>query len=143
VQPLYYGLFFVSHIFREGRRGVLLESTLTVSGVALTAWAVGTDRGTFVVLNNKDATNAATVTITGFHPYAFRASVTTLTSAGSTPAAQLANLGIYNGGSPITFGGQPVALDGRWYGIPNEVPVSRDSVTVTVAAASAALVQIW
>jgi hypothetical protein len=143
VQPLYYGLFFISHIFKEGRRGLLLESTLTASGVALTAWAVSTDRSTFVVLNNKDTANAATVTITGFRPYAFRASVMTLASTGSTPSAQLANLGIYNGGSAITFGGQPVALDGLWHGIPNEVPISRDSVTVTVAAASAALVEIW
>jgi hypothetical protein len=143
VQPLYYGLFFVANIFREARRGALLQSTLTVSGVALTAWVVGTDRGTCVVLNNKDTTNAASVTISGFRSPAFRASVMTLASAGTTPTAQLANLGIYNSGSPITFAGEPVALDGQWYGIPSEVPVSGDSVTVTVAAASAALVQIW
>jgi hypothetical protein len=143
VQPLYYGLFFVSQLFREGRRGVLLESTLTVSGVSLTAWAVDTGFETLVILNNKDTTNAATVTITGFRPRAFRASVLTLASSGSTPAAQLGNLGIYNGGSPITFGGQPVALNGHWYGVPGEVPVSSNSVTVTVAAASAALIQIW
>jgi hypothetical protein len=142
VQPLYYGLFFVEQIFRRGRRGMMLESTLTASGVALSAYAVGTDSGTFVVLNNKDTANAATVTIAGSGPFAARASVLTLASAGSTPSAQLANLGIYNGGSPITLGGQPVALDGRWYGIPNEVPVTRTGVTVTVAPASAALVQI-
>jgi hypothetical protein len=143
VQPLYYGLFFFSQIFRESGRGVLLESTLTTSAVALTAFAVGTDGGTYVVLNNKDTASAATVTITGFPPFARRASVMTLASSGSTPSEQLSNLGIYNGGTPITFGGQPVALDGHWYGIPNDVPLSDRSVAATVAAATAALVHIW
>jgi hypothetical protein len=143
VQPLYYGLFFFSQIFREWGRGVLLESTLTASGVALTAYVVGTDGGVYVVLNNKDTANAVAVTMTGLPPFARRATVMTLASSGSTPAEQLSNLGIYNGGSAITFGGQPVALDGHWYGIPNEVPVSDRSVTVNVAAATAALVRIW
>jgi hypothetical protein len=142
VQPLYYGLFLISQIFGGGRRGVLLGSVLTASGVALTAFVVGTDGGTYVVLNNKDATNAANVTITGFDPSALRASVITLASSGSTPAGQLANLGIYNGGLPITLGGQPVALDGSWHGSGDELPVSRESVIVTVAPASAALVLI-
>jgi hypothetical protein len=142
VQPLYYGLFFVSHIFRESRSGVLLESSLTASGVALTAFVVGSEHGTYVVLNNKDTANAATVTITGFPGSAQRAGVLTLASAGSTPSAQLSNLGIYNEGSPITFGGQPVSLDGQWYGIPTEAPISKSGVTVNVAAATAALVQI-
>jgi hypothetical protein len=142
VQPLYYGLFFFSQIFREGRRGFLLESTLTVSGVALTAFVVGSDDGTYVVLNNKDTTNAATVTIKGLGPFAFGATVTTLASAGSTPSEQLGNLGIYNGGSAITFGGQPVALDGRWHGTSKELRIFDESVTVTVAAATAALIHI-
>lgn len=142
VQPLYYGLFFVSQIFAEGTRGVLLESTLTVSGVALTAFVVDSESGTFVVLNNKDTTNAATVTITGFRPFAFRATVTTLASSGSTPSEQLSNLGIYNGGSAITFGEQPVALDGRWHGNSKELPVFGESLTVTVAAATATLIHI-
>jgi hypothetical protein len=142
VQPLYYGLYFFSRIFREADRGVLLTSTLTASGVALSAFVVGSEAGTYVVLNNKDTANAATVTITGFPPFARRASVLTLASSGSTPSEQLANLGTYNGGSPITFGSQPVALDGRWYGVPSEVPVSNSGVTVNVAAATAALIHI-
>lgn len=124
VQPLYYALFFFSQIFRDGRRGVLLESTLTVSGVALTAWAIASDTGTYVVLNNKDTTNAATVTITGFCPFANRATVMMLASSGSTPSEQLSNLGIYNGGSAITFGRQAVALDGTWNGMSTELNVS-------------------
>jgi hypothetical protein len=140
VQPLYYGLFFFSQIFREGRTGELLESTLTASGVALTAWAIRSDIGIHVVLNNKDTTNAATVTITGFHPSARTAAVMTLASSGSTPSEKLSNLGIYNGGSALTFGGQAVALDGTWHGMPSELAVSNNSVTVTVAAATAALI---
>jgi hypothetical protein len=142
VQPLYYGLFFISQIFREGRRGVLLESTPTASGVALTAFVVGTDNGTYVVLNNKDTTNAANVTITGFGPFALTASIMTLASSGSTPSEQLTNLGIDNGGLPITLGGQPVALDGRWHGFGDELAVSQESVIVAVAPASAALIHI-
>jgi hypothetical protein len=140
VQPLYYALFLFAHMFDEERRGVLLESTLTASGVALSAFAVGTEGGTYAVLNNKDTTNTASVTISGFPFHATRAEVRTLASAGSTPSAQLGNLGVYNGGSPITFGGEAVALDGRWFGRPEEVRVDGDGVTVNVAPASAALV---
>jgi len=142
VQPLYYGLFLFSNIFRGGAKGVLLESTLTVSGAALTAFVVSSEGSTYVVLNNKDTANAASVKITGFASSATKASVMTLASSGGTPPEQLGNLGIYNGGSPITFGGQAVALDGRWHGTSTETPVSKVSVTVYVAAASAALVQI-
>jgi hypothetical protein len=140
VQPLYYALFLFAHMFDEEKRGVLLESTLTASGVALSAFAVGTEDGTYVVLNNKDTANAASVAITGFPFHVTRAQVTMLASAGSTPAAQLGNLGAYNGGSAITFGGEAVALDGRWFGRPEEVRVEGDGVTVNVAPASAALV---
>jgi hypothetical protein len=131
-------------MFREGSRGVLraLESTLTASCEELTAWAIGSDIGTYVVLNNKDTTNAATVTITGFYPSARTAAVMTLASSGSTPSGQLSNLGIYNGGSAITIGRQLVALDGTWHGMPSELAISNNSVTVTVAAATAALIQI-
>ncbi|MBV8174792.1 MAG: hypothetical protein JO151_09550 [Verrucomicrobia bacterium] len=142
VQPLYYGLFFFSQIFKESRSGVLLESTLTANGVALTAWAIGSDSGTYVVLNNKDTTNAATVTITRFPPSARIAKVMTLASSGSTPSEQLSNLGIYNGGAAITFGGQAVALDGAWHGMSSELAVSNNTVTVTVAAATAAFIHI-
>lgn len=140
VQPLYYGLFLVSRMFRDGQPGVLLESTLSASGVALSAWAVATPLGVHVVLNNKDTANAANVTIDGFNSYVSRAEVLNLVSSGSTPADQLSNLGIYNGGSPITFGGQPVSLEGKWYGMPQPLPVSGNRVTVTVAPASASLV---
>jgi hypothetical protein len=142
VQPLYYGLFFFSHILRGGTRGVLLNGTLTVSGVQLTAYVVASDGGAYVVLNNKDTANAATVAMTGFSPLATRATVITLASSGSTPSEQLSNLGIYSGGPPITFGGQPIALDGRWYGVPTEVPVSSGEVTVNVGPATAALVHV-
>jgi hypothetical protein len=142
VQPLYYGLFFFAQMFREARRGVLLESTLTARSVALTAWAVESDSDTYVILNNKDTTHAATVTVTGFRLSATRATVMTLTSSGSTPAEQLSNLGIYNGGSAITFGGQPVALDGTWHGISSDLALLDDRVTVTVAPATAALIRI-
>ena len=108
----------------------------------MTARAIRSDTGTHVVLNNKDTTNAATVTITGFHPFARTAAVMTLASSASTPSEQLSNLGIYNGGSAITFGGQAVALDGTWNGMPSELAVSNNSVTVAVAAATAALIQI-
>ena len=142
MQPLYYGLFFFSQLFSEGKSGVLLESTLTASGVALTTWAIGSDNGTYVVLNNKDTTNAATVIITGFPPSARTAKVLTLASSGSTPSEELSNLGIYNSGSPITFGGQAVALDGAWHGTSSELAVSSNTVTVTIAAATAGLIQI-
>jgi len=142
VQPLYYGLFVVSQIFRHGGRGVLLESTLSANGVALSAWAVGTPSGVCVILNNRDTANAASVTIDGFGSYVTRAEVMNLASTGSTPADQLSNLGIYNGGSPITFGGEAVSLDGRWYGMPQELRVSGDGVMVTVAPATAALVSV-
>jgi hypothetical protein len=142
VQPLYYGSFFFSEVFQHNPKGVLYQSTLDATGVALTAYVVGKPNGTFVILNNKDTTNAASVTITGFTHTSARAALTTLVSSGDTPSAQLANLGIYNGGSPITFGGQPVALDGTWSGTASEIPVSSDSVIVTVEPATAALVWI-
>ena len=66
----------------------------------------------------------------------------TLASSGSTPSEEFSNLGIYNGGSAITFGGQAVAPDGMWNGMPSGLAVSNNSVTVTVAAATAALIQI-
>lgn len=142
VQPLYYALFFFSQVFQHNPRGVLYESTLDAAGVALTAYVVGKPNGTFIILNNKDTTNAALVAITGFTHAAARAALTTLVSSGNTPSEQLANLGVYNGGSPITFGGQPVALDGTWSGTATEIPVSGSSVTVTVEPATAALVWI-
>jgi hypothetical protein len=140
VQPLYYALFLFANMFRHDSRGVLLESTLTASGLALSAFAVGVEGGTYVVLNNKDTANAANVTITGLPSYVTRAEVTTLSSSGSDPSAQLANLGIYNGGTAITFGGEPVALDGKWYGMPSEMRIGDNSVTVNIAPATAALV---
>jgi hypothetical protein len=143
VQPLYYALAFVSQIFAGDATGTLLGSTLTVSGVALSAFAVGASNGaTYVVLNNKDTANAANVTIS-VGKNATQATVTTLTSSGSSATAQLANTGIYNGGSAITLGGAPVALSGAWQGAAQQtLAVSGQSVTVSVAAASAALVRI-
>jgi hypothetical protein len=50
----------------------------------------------------------------------------TLASSGSTPSEEFSNLGIYNGGSAITFGGQAVALDGMWNGMPSGLTVSNN-----------------
>ena len=136
VQPLYYGMFLFSKLFPLGEPGVLLESTLTVSGVALTAFALGFLDGTRVVLNNKDSVSAANVTISGFAPWSRAALLTTLASAGDTPSQQLANLGIYNGGGPITFGGEPFALNVQWNGRPTEMPVSGGSLTVAIQPAT-------
>ena len=140
VQPLYYGMFLFSKLFPLSLPGVLLESTLTVTGVALSAFAVALLDGTRVVLNNKDTASAANVTISGFAPWTRTALITTLASAGDTPADQLANLGIYNGGGPITFGGEPVALNGQWNGRPTEMPVSGASLTVAIQPATAAVI---
>jgi hypothetical protein len=109
----------------------------------LSAYAVGSSSGaTYVVLNNKDTANAANVTI-NVGKAASQAAVTTLASSGASPSAQLANLGIYNGGSAITLGGQAIGLNGAWSGAPQQtLSVSGQSVTVSVAAASAALVRI-
>lgn len=143
VQPLYYALALFAQIFSSGTTGVLLSSTLAASGVALSGFAIGSSSGaTYVVLNNKDTVNAANVTI-GIGKTATQATVTTLASSGSSPAAQLANLGIYNGGSAITLGARAVGLNGAWQGVPQQtLAVSGQSVTVIVAAASAALIRI-
>ncbi|WP_156429711.1 hypothetical protein [Burkholderia sp. FL-7-2-10-S1-D7] len=67
----------------------------------------------------------------------------TLASSGDATGAQLANPGIYNGGTPITFGGQAVALNGAWHGTPQQtLAVAKQQVAVRVAPVSAALIRI-
>ena len=143
VQPLYYALAFFSQIFTGATTGELLNSTLSASGVALSAFAIGSSNGaTWVIVNNKDTANAANVTI-GVGKAASQATVMTLASSGSSPSAQLANPGVYNGGSPLTLGGQAIGLNGAWSGAPQQtLAVSGQNVTVNVAAASAALIRI-
>ncbi|WP_124903934.1 hypothetical protein [Burkholderia sp. Bp9004] len=67
----------------------------------------------------------------------------TLASSGDATGVQLANPGIYNGGTPITFGGQAVALNGAWNGTPQQtLAVAKQQVAVRVAPVSAALIRI-
>ncbi|MFM0737258.1 hypothetical protein PQQ51_08445 [Paraburkholderia xenovorans] len=143
VQPLYYALAFFAQIFAGGTTGKLLNSNLTAKGIALSAYAVGVaDGATYVIVNNKDTTYASNVTI-AIGKTASQAQVTTLASSGANPTLQLENLGAYSGGSAITFGGQPIGLNGAWQGAAQQtVAVSGQSVTLNVAAASAALIRI-
>lgn len=143
VQPLYYALLFFSQIFTGGTTGRLLNTTLSESNAAVSAFAVATNRGaTYVIVNNKDTANAANVTVTLDAP-ASNAAVTTLVSSGNSANDQLANLGIYNGGKSITFGGQAMALNGAWNGTPQQtLAVTNRQVIVRVASASAALIRI-
>ncbi|RQS23520.1 hypothetical protein DIE06_04730 [Burkholderia sp. Bp8998] len=143
VQPLYYALLLFSQIFAGGASGQLLDTTLSASAAAVSAFAVATNRGaTCVIINNKDTASAANVTVT-LDSQASSAAVMTLASSGGATGAQLANPGIYNGGTPITFGGQAVALNGAWHGTPQQtLAVVKQQVTVRVAPASAALIRI-
>ncbi|NML31676.1 glycoside hydrolase family protein [Paraburkholderia antibiotica] len=143
VQPLFYALMFFSQIFAGGANGQLLTTALSASGAAVSAFAVATSNGaTYVVVNNKDTNRRADVTIALDAPSS-RATVMTLASSADSAAAQLANPGIYNGGTAITFGGQPIALDGTWQGAPQQSSDVKDQrVAVQVAPASAALIRI-
>jgi hypothetical protein len=143
VQPIYYALLFFSQIFEDGTNGKLLTTALSAGDTAVSAFAVATDSGaTYVVVNNKDTDNAANVTIALDAP-ASRATVMTLASAGASTADQMANPGIYNGGGAITFGGQAVALNGAWHGMPQQtIDVMNQRVTVHVAPVSAALIRV-
>lgn len=143
VQPLYYALLFFSQIFAGGTTGRLLTTTLTASGIAVSAFAIATRNGaTYVVVNNKDTNNASNVTI-AFDTPASRATVMTLASSGHSTADQLANPGIYNGGAAITLGGQEVALNGAWHGTSQQtLNVTNQRVSVRVAPVSAALIHI-
>ncbi|HEY0798760.1 MAG TPA: hypothetical protein VGD50_06390, partial [Candidatus Baltobacteraceae bacterium] len=142
VQPLYYALYFFSRIFAGGNSGRLLNSTLSAAGVAISAFAVSVGSATYVVLNNKDTTSAANVTI-NIGKAATQATVTVLASSGATPTAQLANLGVYNGGTAITYGGAAVGLSGSWNGTTQGTQsFSGQSVVINVQAASAALITI-
>jgi hypothetical protein len=143
VQPLFYALAFFSQIFAGGATGTLLNGTLNPNGVALSAFAIASNSGaTYVVLNNKDTAQTANVSIAVGNS-ATQATVMTLASSGATPSAQLANTGIYNGGTAITLGGQAVGLNGgRQAASQQTLSVTDASVTVSVAPASAALVRI-
>ncbi len=143
VQPLYYALMFFSQIFADGASGQLLTTTLSASDVAVSAFAVATGSGaTYVVVNNKDTDNGANVTIS-LGVSASQATIMTLLSSGASSADQLANPGIYNSGTGITFGGQAVALDGAWHGIPQQtLDMTDQRVTVHVAPVSAALIRV-
>jgi hypothetical protein len=143
VQPLYYALLFFSQIFASATGGQLLSTTLSESEAAVSAFAVATSDGaTYVIVNNKDTTHAANVTIE-LAASASRATVMTLASSGDTAADQLANPGIYNDGTAISFGGQAVALDGVWKGTAQKtLNVTDRHVTVSVAAVSAVLIRI-
>ncbi|WP_159085703.1 hypothetical protein [Burkholderia sp. MSMB0856] len=143
VQPLYYALLFFSQIFAGGGAGEFLNTTLSASTAAVSAFAVATSQGaTYVIINNKDTVSTANVTVT-LGSQASRATVMTLASSGDATGAQLANPGIYNGGTPITFGGQAVALNGAWNGTPQQtLAVANRQVTVKVAPVSAALIRI-
>jgi hypothetical protein len=142
VQPLYYALYLFSRIFSGGNSGQLLTSSLSANGVALSAYAVKAAGATYVVVNNKDTSNAANVTI-NVGQSATQATVTVLASSGASPTAKLANLGPYNGGAAITYGGSAVALNGAWSGAAQQtLSVSGQSVIVNVQAASAALIKI-
>ncbi|RQH10054.1 hypothetical protein [Paraburkholderia dinghuensis] len=140
VQPLYYALAFFSQIFQGGATGKLLSSNLTANSTALSGYAIASSAGEIcAIINNKDPVNAASVTIeTGRS--ASQATITNLESSGATP---LTNPGIYNGGIPITLGGQPISLNGGWTGAPQQtIEVSGQSLTANVAPATAALIRI-
>jgi hypothetical protein len=143
VQPLYYALLFFSQIFAGGANGQLLTTSLSAGDTAVSAFAVAASSGaTYVIINNKDTANATNVTIALDAP-ALKATVMTLASSGGSTADQLANPGIYNGGTAITFGGQAVALNGAWHGTPQQtLDVTDQRVIVQVAPVSAALIRI-
>ncbi|HTV72703.1 MAG TPA: hypothetical protein VME66_03225 [Candidatus Acidoferrales bacterium] len=142
VQPLFYALYLFTRMFAGGASGQLLNASLSATGVAVSAYAVKVGSSTYVVVNNKDTTNATNITI-HVGTAATQAVVTVLASTGATPSAQLANLGIYNGGTAITYGGAAIELNGAWDGTPQQtLTVTAQTVTVNVAAANAALIKI-
>jgi hypothetical protein len=143
VQPIYYALLFFSQIFAGGTTGRLLTTTLSENDLAVSTFAVATaDGATYVVVNNKDTSNVANLTI-ALDSSASQATVMTLVSSGENATDQLANPGIYDDGVPITFGGQAVALDGAWSGVPQQtLKVVNQNVSVQVAPVSAALIRI-
>jgi hypothetical protein len=130
VQPEYYGLL----LFTEAGPGSLLSTELTTTAQNFTAWAIKATDFTSVVLNNRNATTAVSVTVNlGSAVSSASAIYLEPTPAGSLTAAA----------GNVKLAGATVSARGDW---PRNAPfiqtVSGDNVTVFVPAASAALVRV-
>jgi hypothetical protein len=130
VQPQYYGML----LFAQAGAGSLVSATVTTSAQNFTAWAIKTDEGTSVVLNNRDASSGVSVSVDlGSAVSSASAIYLEATPHGSLTAAS----------GSVTLAGAQVSTDGDW---PSKTPyvqtVSGSTVSVYVPAASAALVRV-
>jgi hypothetical protein len=126
VRPVYYGMLFVAQI----PSGAMYRTTVT-SSLQLSAYAVAGSNGTtWVVINNKDASNTAVASIALGAP------------ASRAVPLVLAGTGL-NATSGTTLGGAGVASNGAWSPLAAApIAVAGSALTVNVAPASAVLLAI-
>jgi hypothetical protein len=126
-QPIFYGMLF----FTLAGTGTVYEVTASADNLNFTAYAVGqADGSTNVALVNKDGVHAVQATV----------DVGRALKAASAIYLEASSLAATTG---VTLGGAPISPAGEWtFNSPRALPVSGNTVTVTVPEASAALVHV-
>lgn len=126
-QPIFYGMLLVT----SAGAGPVLATTVHVTGVNLTGYAIGqADGSTNVVLVNKDDTRGTAVDL----------------DTGKSAAAALA---VFLAGpsvlatSGVTFAGASISSTGQWSPAPAwTLPVTGQAVSIVVPPASAVLIHV-
>jgi hypothetical protein len=126
-QPIFYGMLLVT----SAGAGPVLSTKVQVAGVNLTGYAIGqADGSTNVVLVNKDNTRGTAVDL----------------DIGKNAAAAFA---VFLAGpsvlatSGVTFAGASISSTGQWSPAPAwTLPITGQSVSIVVPAASAVLIQV-
>jgi glycosyl hydrolase family 79 len=128
--PLFYGML----LFSLAGTGNALATTVSAGSLNVTAYAIArTDGVTSVVLDNKDTTNGAKLSVDVETPIT---SASVIYLQGPTPVSLTALSG-------ITLAGAGIAANGTWKRNPPYALVSSgNTFTVTVPPASAALVRV-
>jgi hypothetical protein len=126
-QPIFYGMLF----FTLAGTGTVYAANASADNLNFTAYAVGqADGSTNVALVNKDGTHAVGASVD------MGMTVKTASAIYLEASSLTATTG-------VTLAGAPISPAGEWtFNAPWALPVSGHTVTVTVPAASAALVHV-
>jgi len=122
VQPVYYGMY----VFSMAANGTLMNTSISNSSVSLSTYAVkGSNGSIYVILNNKDKTQAFNVTMA--FPSAFTQGEAMLLTAPSLTST-----------SGTTLGGAAIANNGSWTPTSKiQVMLTGNNWTINIPAGSA------
>ena len=120
VRPLYYAMF----IFSKFAHGTLIPTTVAGDSSNVSTYAIKSDDGSYwILILNKDRTNSVDA----------RVGLPSMLSKADVSPLEASSLDAISG---YRFSGAPINFDGSWKGVPHQLAISNQSLTVNVIAGS-------